>query len=52
MATQEGEHLGTIEFPQLPANLCFGGPDYKTIYVTARTGLYSIEVSLAGRAVF
>ena len=52
VATPEGRHLGTIEFPQLPANLCFGGPDYKTIFVTARTGLYSIEVNMAGRAVF
>lgn len=52
VATPEGKHLGTIEFPQLPANLCFGGPDYRTIFVTARTGLYSIEVSVAGRAVF
>lgn len=52
VATPEGRHLGTIEFPQLPANLCFGGPDYQTIFVTARTGLYSIEVSVAGNAVF
>ncbi len=52
VATPEGEHLGTIEFPQAPANLCFGGPDYKTIFVTARTGLYSIAVNAAGTAVF
>ncbi len=52
VATPEGEHLGTIVFPQIPANLCFGGPDYRTIYVTARTGLYSIGVTVAGNAVF
>ena len=52
VATPDGEHLGTIEFPQLPANLCFGGADYRTIFVTARTGLYSLAVSVAGRAVF
>ena len=52
VATPEGEHLGTLEFPQLPANLCFGGADYRTIFITARTGLYSIEVGVAGRAVF
>ena len=52
VTTPEGQHLGTIEFPQLPANLCFGGPDYKTIYVTARTGLYSIEVNVPGMPVF
>jgi gluconolactonase len=47
-----GRHLGTVVFPQLPANLAFGGPDYRTIYVTARTGLYSIRVSVPGRPVF
>ncbi len=47
-----GRHLGTVVFPQLPANLAFGGPDYKTIYVTARTGLYSIRVNVPGRPVF
>ncbi len=47
-----GEHLGTVEFPQLPANLCFGDADYRTIYVTARTGLYRIRVNVAGRPVF
>ena len=52
VVTPDGGHLGTIEFPQLPANLCFGGQGYRTIFVTARTGLYSIEVSVAGRAVF
>ena len=52
VATAEGRHLGTVEFPQLPANLCFGGPDLRTIYVTARTGLYSLEVSIPGNAVF
>ena len=52
LITPEGEHLGTIPFPQLPANLCFGGADYQTIYVTARTGLYSIRTNIPGRAVF
>ena len=52
VATPEGQHLGTIEFTQVPANLCFGGEDYRTIYVTARTGLYSIRVNVPGKAVF
>ena len=52
VVTPDGEHLGTVEFPQWPANLCFGGPDYKTIFVTARTGLYSIRVNVAGNPVF
>ena len=52
IVTPAGEHLGTILLPQLPANLCFGGPDYRTLYITARTGLYSLAVNVAGMAVF
>ena len=52
VVTPEGEHLGTVEFPQLPANLCFGGDSLTTIYVTARTGLYSIEVNVPVMPVF
>ena len=52
VVTPDGEHLGTVEFPQLPANLCFGGADLTTIYVTARTGLYSIQVNVPGMPVF
>lgn len=44
----QGKHLGTIAFPEQPANLAFGGQDYKTIFVTARTSLYSVKVSVPG----
>ena len=52
IVTPSGEHLGTIPLPQLPANLCFGGPDYRTLYITARTALYSLAVNVAGMPVF
>ncbi|AEL27641.1 SMP-30/gluconolactonase/LRE family protein [Cyclobacterium marinum] len=42
--TENGELLGTIKFPETPANLAFGGHDMKTLFVTARTGLYSIRL--------
>lgn len=42
--TEKGELLGTIKFPETPANLAFGGHDKKTLFVTARTGLYSIRL--------
>jgi len=35
-----GKHLGTIPVPETPANLAWGGKDGKTLYVTARTGVY------------
>lgn len=44
----EGGHLGTIKLPELPANLAFGGPDHRTIYLTARTSLYRIQANIPG----
>ena len=44
----DGVHVGTIAFPELPANVAFGGDDYKTLFVTARTGLYSVQINTPG----
>lgn len=44
----EGKKLGTIAFPEQPANATFGGPDRKTLYVTARTSLYACPMEVAG----
>lgn len=44
----KGEKLGEIELPERPANCCFGGEDYKTLFVTARTSLYTMKLKLAG----
>ena len=46
----DAEHLGTIVLPELPANVGFGGDDYRTLFVTARTGLYSVRVNVPGIA--
>ena len=43
-----GKALGTIETPERPANCCFGGPDLKTLYITARTSLYRIQLNARG----
>ena len=43
----EGKHLGTIKMPEVPAN-CNWGDDWKSLYITARTGLYRIKLSVAG----
>jgi gluconolactonase len=43
-----GEKLGVIRTPEVPANLCFGGPDMKTIFFTARTSVYSLRVKVPG----
>ena len=47
-----GNHLGTIEFPEQPANLAFGEPDNQTIYLTARTSLFSIRTKVPGVRTF
>ena len=43
-----GRHVGTVAFPELPANVAFGGPDNLTIYVTARTSVYSVQGRVPG----
>ena len=42
-----GKHLGTIKPPETPAN-CNWGDDGKSLYITARTGLYRIKLAVAG----
>ena len=43
-----GVTLGSITFPQAPANCTFGGPDMKTLFVTARTSLYVCRMEATG----
>jgi gluconolactonase len=43
----DGKHLATIKPPEQPAN-CAWGDDGKSLYMTARTGLYRIKLSVAG----
>ncbi len=44
----EGKHLGTIKPPEVPANCHWGDADGKTLYMTARTGLYRIRLNIEG----
>ena len=37
----DGERLGIIRTPEVPANLCFGGPDLRTLFFTAHTSVYA-----------
>lgn len=43
-----GELIGKILVPESPANLAFGGKVHKTLYITARTSLYSIPLLVKG----
>jgi gluconolactonase len=40
----DGKLVGRILVPESPANLCFGGTDGRTLFITARKSLYSIPV--------
>ena len=44
----EAKHLGTIHFPEVPANLHWGDAEGQMLYVTARTSLYRIELATPG----
>jgi gluconolactonase len=44
----DGSKLGVIGTPEVPANLCFGGPDMKTLFFTARTSIYSLRTKVPG----
>ena len=44
----EGKQIADLKFPERPSNVCFGGKNGKTLYVTARTGFYSLDMKVAG----
>ena len=44
-----GENLGTILVPSQPANCTFGDDDLRTLYITARTKLYSVRLPIPGQ---
>lgn len=43
-----GNHLGTIVMPEQPANLTWGDPDYRTLYITATTSVYRLQTKTRG----
>ena len=46
----DGNRLEELEMPEKPSNVCFGGKDRKTLFITARTSLYSIRMRVHGAA--
>lgn len=44
----EGTRILSIKVPEGPANVCFGGKDRKTLFITARTGFYSLRMNVRG----
>jgi gluconolactonase len=44
----DGKRIGRILVAESPANLCFGGDDGKTLFITARKSLYAVKVGVTG----
>jgi gluconolactonase len=44
----KGQYLGTIKAGRQGANAAFAGPDKRTLYITAREGLYRIKTLAQG----
>ncbi len=44
-----GKEIGVLETPERPGSLAFGGPDKKTLFIGARSSLYSIRTQSAGK---
>src|SRR6516165_3334596 len=44
-----GELLGKVRVPELVANLAWGGPDFRTLYLTATHSVYAIPTRVGPR---
>jgi hypothetical protein len=44
-----GKLIDTIEVPERPTQLLFGGADRKTLFIAARSSLYSVQPRYTGR---
>jgi gluconolactonase len=48
-----GQLIGRIPIPEdVVTNLAFGGPDKKTLFVTAGKTIYKIQTSVAGYSLY
>ena len=45
---KNGVDLGTLRIPELPANCAFGGSDNRTLFMTARTSVYTVRLEVPG----
>jgi len=43
-----GHEIESIPVEQAPANVAFAGADHQTLFITARTGLYSVKTRVKG----
>jgi len=46
---QAGKQIDTIEVPERPLQVMFGGKDGQTLFIAGRTSLYSVQMKVKGR---
>jgi len=46
----QGQRLGVIRVPEVVRNLAFGGPDFRTLFITAGKSLYRLSLKAPGIA--
>lgn len=44
----KGELVQEIEVPESPSNVCFGGAERNTLFITARTSVYTLKMNVRG----
>jgi hypothetical protein len=47
--TSAGKLIDRLRTPERPTHLAFGGPDRRTLFIAARSGLYALRTNFAGR---
>jgi gluconolactonase len=49
IVNSDGKKIGYISVPNSTSNICFGGKNGKTLFITARDSFYSIEMNVKGQ---
>jgi len=49
IVSSQGKKIGYISVPNMTSNICFGGKDGKTLFITARDSFYSIQMNVKGQ---
>ena len=44
-----GKKIATIDVPERPTQVMFGGRDGRTLFITARSSLYAVRTRIGGR---
>ena len=44
-----GDLIGKVRTPELVANLAWGGPDFRTLFLTASQSLYAVKTRIGPR---